>query len=149
MAYAGSCACGRISFKVSGDLLEVNWCYCVPCRKQAGGPFLPFGDFNKQNVSWSQQPDVWASSKFAERYYCKQCGSAIGMLYLFQPDRLGIVAGLFDGKEAAKLTPTAHIFLKDKPEWFNVPDDGAGRYQGFPGGFEKQIEEYQKAQQGD
>jgi hypothetical protein len=66
------------------------------------------------------------------------------MLYVFQPDRIAICVGLMDGTAAAKLRPTAHIFLKDKPEWFTVPDDGVERYQEFPDGFEKKIEEYQR-----
>jgi hypothetical protein len=68
----------------------------------------------------------------------------VGMLYIFQPNRTSLCVGLMDGEEAAKLTPQSHIFLKDKSEWFTVPEDGVERYQEFPGGFEKKIEEYHR-----
>ncbi len=131
MSYSGSCACGRISFKASGEILSVTWCYCLTCRKQSGAPFLPFADLDKTAVSWNREPDIWPSSDIAERLFCKICGSVVGMRYFVEADRVGIAIGLFDKAKELKMAPSAHIFLKDKPGWFQVPDDGAEMCQEF------------------
>lgn len=144
MSHLGSCACGRITFKTSGEVLSVTWCYCVTCQKQSGAPFLPFADFEKATVSWNQNPDIWSSSKLAERYFCKACGSAIGMLYFFDPNRIGITMGLIDGGKDLKLPPSAHIFLKDKPAWFQVPEDGAERCQEFNNNFTERVSAHER-----
>ena len=70
---------------------------------------------------WSQEPDVWKSSRVAERYLCKKCGSTMGMIYMFAPDTIGIAAGTI--KKGEVPGPFAHIFLKDKPSWFTIPND--------------------------
>lgn len=33
------------------------------------------------------------------------------------------------------LKPGDHIFLKDKPEWYRIPEDNAPRYEGFDQSF--------------
>ena len=144
MAYSGKCACGRISFEATTKALSVTWCYCITCQRQSGSPFLPFTDFDKDSISWTQEPEVWASSDIGERYFCKQCGSTIGMRYFFEPDRFGITVGLLDGGKQLELRPSAHIYLKDKPAWFDVPDDGARRWQEFNMEFTERIEQHRK-----
>jgi hypothetical protein len=137
MSYSGKCACGRISFIANGDILSTTWCYCVTCRKQSGAPFLPFADLEKKAVSWNQEPDIWPSSDIAERLFCKVCGSVVGMRYFVEADRVGIAIGVLDDAEGLELIPSAHIFLKDKPGWFQVPDDGAERCQEFSTAWEE------------
>lgn len=144
MVYSGGCACGRISFTTDGELLGVTWCYCVTCQKQSGAPFLPFADFEKATISWTQQPDVWSSSEIAERYFCKDCGSTVGMRYFFEPNRFFVTVGLIAGGEASELAPGCHIFLKDKPIWFQLPDDGTARREEFSTAYAQRIDEYEK-----
>jgi hypothetical protein len=52
------------------------------------------------------------------------------MRYHFQPDSLGITLGTVDSECSFSTAPASHIFLKDKPTWFKVPEDGAKRYDG-------------------
>ena len=52
------------------------------------------------------------------------------MEYYFQPESLGIALGTVDKECNFSTAPGCHIFLKDKPAWFKVPDDGAKRYDG-------------------
>lgn len=45
--------------------------------------------------------------------------------------RVGIAAGTLDDDAMGQVpSPEAHIFLKEKAPWFEVPDDGAERFQG-------------------
>lgn len=79
-------------------------------------------------MTWTMSPDVFVSSDIAERDYCKDCGSTIGMRYHFQADSLGIAIGTMDKECNFSTAPTIHIFIKDKPAWFDIPDDGGKRY---------------------
>lgn len=46
---------------------------------------------------------------------------------------MSIVAGSIDeGSVKGELTkPTEHIFLKEKAGWFDLPEDGLGRFERF------------------
>ena len=133
IAFSGRCACGRIRFQTSLDEApNINWCYCITCQRQSGAPFIPFAAFMKKDVHWNQHPDIWKSSKIAERWFCKDCGSSLGMMYFHVPDRIDIPVCSMATKVKLGLYPDAHIFLKDKPAWVQVPDDGAERSQDFP-----------------
>jgi hypothetical protein len=44
----------------------------------------------------------------------------------------GVAVGTLDDDGKISVPrPTAHIFLKEKASWFEVPDDGAKRFQGW------------------
>ena len=49
------------------------------------------------------------------------------------PSKVAVAAGTLDDNDA-KLQmpqPAAHIFLREKVSWFEVPDDGAKRCEGW------------------
>jgi hypothetical protein len=145
----GGCECGRVRYTARGMSGSPCWCYCKQCQRVSGGPFLPFADFKKTAVTWTTPPDVFKSSSIAERDYCKECGSTVGMRYHFQADSLGITLGTVDSECGFSTAPATHIFLKDKPSWFMVPDDGAKRYEGHntDGNLPMQMQAWEEKQQ--
>lgn len=147
MELTGSCMCGRVSYRVSGPLLNMTWCFCVTCQQQSGCAFIPFAGFSIPTVTWDREPDIWNASDIAERYSCRQCGSAMGMKYHFGSGTTYIAAGSINEKQQTGLEPDCHIFLKDKPAWFTLPDDGVERFQEFPGDFNKRFTEWKEKQQ--
>lgn len=54
----------------------------------------------------------------------------MSMLLNSEPDSIGIVAGTFDD-ESVVPPPSAHIFLEEKAPWYELPEDGAERWQGW------------------
>lgn len=58
------------------------------------------------------------------------------MKYKSEPELIWITAGSIDeGSLKGKLPfPSQHIFLKEKAPWYQLPNDGIARYQGFSGG---------------
>lgn len=145
----GGCECGRVRYSArrTGSSATSCWCYCLQCQRLSGGPFLPFVDFKKKDVEWTTPPDVFSSSDDAERDFCKDCGSTIGMRYHFQEDSLGIVLGTID--ENCDFVPDTsyHIFVKDKPAWFQIPNDGKPQYQRFPDDrrYEEGMQQWRKS----
>ncbi len=69
------------------------------------------------------------------------------MRYDFQPQIISIAAGSID-EESIKgelVKPTEHIFLSEKAAWFEIPDDGLKKFEKFPDGFGKKVEEWKKS----
>jgi len=67
------------------------------------------------------------------------------MQYDFQRERIGITAGTFDTFDEARGVMgkvEEHIFLKEKAAWFEVPEDGIPKYEGFTEDFERKLEEW-------
>ena len=68
------------------------------------------------------------------------------MMYKFQSERVYLTAGSI-GEKSVKgvlVKPMEHIFLGEKAAWFEVPDDGLRRHEGFPGAekFWGKVEEW-------
>ena len=75
--YTGGCQCGKVRYKAEGPRDRSSVCYCRMCQKASGGPFMSFVRFPVQQVHWSTPPAVFASSNFAERGFCRECGTPL------------------------------------------------------------------------
>jgi len=78
MSKTGSCLCGAVKYKVDHDPKQTGACHCSMCRKWSGGIYLgveaPAGTIHftgEQNIT------VYPSSDWAERGFCKTCGSSL------------------------------------------------------------------------
>ena len=72
----GQCLCGAIRFTARGVKLRMSACHCGMCRRWAGGPFFS-AVCAELDYEGEGRPRTVASSKWAERGFCAQCGSAI------------------------------------------------------------------------
>ncbi|MPZ42421.1 MAG: GFA family protein [Betaproteobacteria bacterium] len=111
----GSCLCGAVCVSATIQDDSVAACHCTICRKWGGGPLLAVdcgADFrieNEDNVS------VYASSAWAERGFCRQCGTHL-FYRLKQGPRYFVPAGVFGDGEPWALTH--QIFIDEKPEFY-------------------------------
>ncbi len=116
----GSCLCGGVAFTVSGPLRPIIACHCGQCRKQTGS-FVAATQARAEDIVFSSaEPLRWfASSMEAERGFCSQCGSAL----FWRPQgrsTISIYAGALDG--ITGLAIEKHIFVADKPDWYEITD---------------------------
>ena len=78
MSHTGSCLCGAVTFTASELPSEAGACHCKMCRRHSGGVFIalrvPKG---KITYSGSDNIGTFASSEWAERGFCKTCGSTL------------------------------------------------------------------------
>ncbi|MET0942271.1 MAG: GFA family protein [Mesorhizobium sp.] len=119
--HTGSCLCGAVRLTTTGNLRGVVYCHCSQCRKQTGHYFAATNVSNAdltidggENITW------FRSSDFAERGFCRTCGSAL----FWKPrdgDYISVLAGLFD--KPTGLKGECHIFLADKGDYYSVGDD--------------------------
>lgn len=70
------------------------------------------------------------------------------MMYHCDGANIGIAAGTIDedSLEGRVMQVTEHIFLGQKPGWHAISEDGVKRWERFPDGFEKKLQEWEKAE---
>ena len=119
----GQCLCGAVRFHGEPDTDRgVSVCHCGQCRRWGGGgPFIAVR-FQGGLSFDADEALVWVrSSDHGERGFCAQCGSS---LFWRAPgagnDASASVATL---PEDHGLTIAHHIWVEDKPGWYDFADD--------------------------
>lgn len=125
------CACGAVRFRVADASGEVVACHCHSCRRWSGhfwaalrvpcgGLVIKAGD----GLHW------WGSSEFAERGFCRHCGSSLfyrrhgAAEVAVAPGALALPTGL---------TMTTHIYGAEAGDYYAL-DDTAVFHPGSDGG---------------
>lgn len=117
----GGCFCGAVRYRVSGPLRGVVNCHCKQCQKLNGN----FGAHSKaltRNIEiTSDDALTWFRiSPTTRRGFCNRCGSSLFWEALGQSGT-GIIAGSLDNPD--ELTTIGHIFVDDKPGYYEINDD--------------------------
>ena len=79
-----------------------------------------------------------AISKNAERGFCSACGSTLTFRYRATPDTLYLTIASVDqvaskgGIGALEGLSWKHIFVREKVDWYNLPEDGLPRFETMP-----------------
>jgi hypothetical protein len=102
-------------------LRDVIACHCEQCRKTSGHhvaatstPKAQFQLNNDSTLTWYRASDT------ARRGFCNACG---GNLFWDRDngDNISIFAGTLDTPTG--LTCTSHIFVADKGDYYDIPQD--------------------------
>jgi len=115
----GQCLCGAVAITLTAMAKEVDVCHCDMCRRTYGafGAMVAGTEFavaGRHNVA------TYKSSDWAERGFCKTCGSALW--YRFTPtDFYSFAAGHFD--LPGGLPIKQQIFVEEKPDWYDLVQD--------------------------
>jgi ubiquinone/menaquinone biosynthesis C-methylase UbiE len=139
---SGSCACNSITWFSAALPKTLNNCYCEQCRKVSGSPNASFIHFDPSDVAFrpplTEAPaKVVSLSPQAERAFCSECGSSVAFWYPAMAHLLAVAAGSVD-EDASSPGAVAgvkqkHIFVRSKPSWYTLPDDGLERVETMPG----------------
>ena len=104
----GHCLCGAVTLRVNGHRPKVGACHCQMCRRWTGAALFNFVAAPEQ-VAFHGPFQAYRSSSFAERAFCRRCGS-----HLWIRDDGGdfeLLPGLF---EAAKDFPLiSEVYVDD------------------------------------
>jgi hypothetical protein len=103
--YEGGCHCGRVRFRVDGDLAETELCNCSMCTKKgflhlivpperfellSGGDALTVYEFN---------------TGVAKHKFCRTCGIHPFYVPRSDPDKIDVNVHCLDGVDAGALRP--------------------------------------------
>ena len=117
----GRCLCGAVTVQLPSAMRDVGVCHCATCLNWNSGPWMAL-----QAPGTSISGDtlaVYRSSAFAERGFCRQCGTHIFHRPQDGPE-LAISAGLF---LHADLHIAREIFIDHKPPYYRFEADSEKR----------------------
>ena len=118
MPKTGSCLCGAVKFTLNTPPAEAGACHCEMCRKWSGGVYLAI-TANADDVSFTSDDSLatYASSDWAERGFCKTCGSSLFYRVTAPGPHHGQYHfGLGTLDDPSGITLTSEIFIDAKPE---------------------------------
>lgn len=125
--HSGGCLCGKVRFQAKGPLRDVVFCHCSQCRKQSGLYFAATSvPADALDLTGAAQITWFAASEFAQRGFCRTCGSAL----FWKPNnaaRYAILAGAFD--EPDFLVPGYHICTEGRAVFYAIAD-GLPQFKG-------------------
>jgi hypothetical protein len=116
----GSCLCGAVSLLATTASSSVGACHCNMCRRWVGGPFMAVECGTEVGFIGHDFIGTYASSEWAERGFCKQCGSAL-FYRLKQSGQYMLAAGLLDSE--AQLNFDHQVFVDEKPNYYCFSND--------------------------
>lgn len=112
---SGACLCGAVKFTAMKASTAVSACHCGICRKWGGGPLLAVDCEQDVFFEGGDNVGVYGSSAWAERGFCKKCGSHL--FYRFKESfHYVIPVGLFDEQE--DFVFNSQIFIDKKPPYY-------------------------------
>lgn len=111
------CLCKAVTLDVA-DNQEIHACHCGFCRKWGGSAGFTT---QVQGIKTDDADNIstYQSSAWAERAFCKTCGSHLYFRHL-ETDNYYVSAGLFDGV-AFKLA--SQIFVDKKACYYELAND--------------------------
>ncbi len=116
----GSCLCGAVSYKVTGEPVRFYHCHCQRCRKSTGtGHASNLLMTPHTGITWIKGEELLGRYKVpeAERFYncfCIQCGSPMPRV-VPELDAVLIAAGSLDSD--SPISPQGRIFWDSRVEW--------------------------------
>ena len=118
MTHTGSCLCGAVTYAAKDMPAEVGACHCEMCRKHSGGIFIGVR-VPADNISFEGEDNVgtFKSSEWAERSFCKKCGSTLYYHVTAAGPESGVYHlgfGTLDDQSGFALSE--EIFIDRKPE---------------------------------
>ncbi|WP_041522146.1 GFA family protein [Gilvimarinus agarilyticus] len=111
----GSCLCGAVTIHANALKTSVGACHCSMCRKWSGGPLMVLDCGESLTIKGEDNLSRFDSSEWAERAFCKRCGSHL--FYRLKPNNLHLVAaGIFEYLDS--LVFDHQVFIDEKPEYY-------------------------------
>lgn len=122
----GGCACGSVRYRIAGDPIFVNNCYCRQCQVQTGGTSVVNAFYESERVerlSGEVTRHVVTAGSGGDHVIvrCADCGTALWSHYprLGEHGR-GIRVSTFD--EPEDIRPDAAIYVSERMPWVALPE---------------------------
>lgn len=117
-AVTGKCLCGAVRFQAELDP-HVHACHCDMCRRWSGGPGMA-AYAESVEFSGKESLSTYASSDWAERGFCRTCGSSLFYL-VKESQRYVIWTGALDDPSILELA--GEIYIDEKPDFYDFAGD--------------------------
>ena len=118
--YAGGCLCGAIRFESIGPAKKPHSCSCKMCQRHSGALTAAWVEFPEASVKWigaAGKPELYRSSDWSSRAFCKICGSSIGAID--DAPNIALLLGVFDSPNKRELMPLSESYKSSRPKWWH------------------------------
>ncbi|MDR2014686.1 MAG: GFA family protein [Azoarcus sp.] len=116
---SGHCLCGAVQVSAVLANHEAGVCHCKMCQRWIGGPFVAIACTPETVFKGKDAIVVYPSSDWAERGFCKRCGSPL--FYRVKSDgSYYLPVGLLD--DTGGLTLVNEIFIDRKPSFYSFAE---------------------------
>lgn len=137
MSWSGGCQCGKVRFRVAGELGRASICHCRMCQKATGGPFGAFVTVDRDRLTWTGEPPArFQSSNLVHRGFCPHCGTPL----TFETAK-SIDLTIFAFDRAAEIPPVTQLEPESAPAW--MAHIAELEVQRPPPGYYERIRSYQ------
>ena len=117
---SGRCLCGAVTFRADVAKREVDVCHCSMCRRWSAGPYIGLGHDGAVTFGGEDNLGIYKSSEWAERAFCKVCGTSL-YYHLLGTDHYSFSANTLD--DQLGLVLTLQIFIDEKPAYYDFAND--------------------------
>ncbi|MBZ0329659.1 GFA family protein [Halomonas sp. ANAO-440] len=119
----GSCLCGKVRYKVSGEIDEVSMCHCQQCQKAQGSAFAAVAPICSADFRITQGAEYlkeYRATPNKARVFCAECGSPLYSARDDRPEAKRLRLGTLD----TPISPSKryHAWVSSKAEWFDLED---------------------------
>ena len=112
----GKCLCGAVSFVAHNVDTNAHCCHCSMCRTWSSGPSLTVA-VGSVTFKGEEYITRFASSLWAERGFCKQCGTNL-FYRLRQSGDYMMGSGPFE--DQSRFTLASEIYIDEKPPTYSL-----------------------------
>src|SRR5262245_6429528 len=119
---SGGCLCGAVRFTATPVSQEIGVCHCSMCRKWSAGPFFAIDCGTTVKFEDTASLGVFRSSEWAERCFCKNCGSTL-FYRLVGKDLYFGSSEAFD--DHSGMSFTSQVFIDEKPAYYDFANKTA------------------------
>ncbi len=105
-AYEGGCHCGRVRYRVSGDLAQVTACNCSVCGKKGYLHLIVASDAFELLRGEGDLSTYRFGTGVAQHHFCRHCGIHSFYVPRSDPDKVDVNVRCLDGVDVSRLEPT-------------------------------------------
>lgn len=119
---SGGCLCGAVRYTALVAEPHMDVCHCGMCRRWSGGTFMAVSA-QELKIEDDTQLGVYKSSDWAERLFCKSCGTSLFWRMTQGGDFLAASFQSLD--DTAGFSFTSEIFIDEKPDLYSFAGERA------------------------
>lgn len=114
----GHCLCGAVTL-TAPDAREIGVCHCGFCRRWSGGPMFAVHAGKSVAFRGVEYIAVYASSDWAERAFCRTCGTHL-YYKLLATGEYFVPAGALDTDD---FEVKSQIYVDNKPGYYALANE--------------------------
>lgn len=115
-----SCLCGTVEFRITGPILEFQYCHCSRCRKFTGSAHAANLFVRPDNLEWTSGSEAIGRYSLDAKpgfhtAFCTKCGCSLPSMS--SSGKFWVVpAGAFDDDPGGR--PSRSIFWESRAAWY-------------------------------